>query len=103
MAYYKHKKKAHTRAESERRDNVTAIRYSDNEKKKIQENAKAAKMSINSYIVTTAANGGNGLTPADLVNIQNLINFACGTVEETAPEKIATMQEGMNKLWQKLI
>lgn len=102
MSYYKHKKKAHTRDESERRSNVTAIRYSDNEKKKIMENAKEAGMSVNSYLVMIGVNRRNALTPALLVLLQNHTNYVCSLVELTAIDEVVTMQEGMNEIWQKL-
>ena len=46
---YKHKKRAHTRDESERREKVTSLRSSETELKKIQKNAKDAGMSVNNY------------------------------------------------------
>lgn len=100
---YKNKKRAHTRDESERRDKVTSLRSSEAEFKKIQKNAKDAGMNINNYLNTVGANGANALTPAMLVEIQNTINYACSVVEKTAPDKVQTMQEGVNKLWQKLM
>ena len=102
MSYYKHKKKEHTRDESERRSNVTSIRYSDNEKKKIMENAKEAGMSVNSYLVMIGVNRRNALTPALLVLLQNHTNYVCSLVELTAIDEVVTMQEGMNEIWQKL-
>ena len=102
MSYYKHKKKAHTRDESERRDNVSAIRYSDAEGKKIKENAKEAGMSVNSYLVMMGVNRRNALAPALLVFLQNHTNFVCSLVELTAIDEVVTMQEGMNEIWQKL-
>ena len=105
MRNYKHKnkKKAHTRDESERRDKVTSLRSSEAELKKIQKNAKDAGMTVNNYLNTVGANGANLLNPATLVEIQNTINYACLVVEETAPDKVQAMQEGVNKLWQKLM
>ena len=60
-------------------------------------------MSVNNYLVTQGANGGKGLTPALMVEIQNHTNYACSVVEKYAPDEVVTMQEGANKLWQKLI
>ena len=103
MSNYKHKnkKRAHTRDESERRDKVTSLPSSEAELAKIQKNAKDACMTVNSYLNAVGANGPNNLNPATLVEIQNAINYACSVVEEIAPDKVKTMQEGMNKLWQK--
>lgn len=100
---YKNKKRAHTRDKSERRDKVTSVRCSENEFAKIQKNAKAAGMNVNKYLVTTGANGGNALTPELMVEIQNQINYACSVVALNAPDEVVTMQEGANKLWQKLM
>ena len=99
----KNKRKGHIRAESERKDMVKSIRCSENEFTKIQKNAKKAGMSFNNYLVTQGANGNKGLTPALMVEIQNHTNYACSVVEKYAPDEVATMQEGVNKLWQKLI
>ena len=103
MDNYRNKKKEHIRSELERKDKVTSIRCSDNQMIQIQKNAKDAGMTVNNYLVTTGVNGRNQLTPALLVEIQNQINYACSVVEETAPDKVQTMQEGVNKLWQKLM
>lgn len=99
----RNKKNRHIRSESERKDKVTSIRCSEEQYEKIQKNAKKAGMSVTNYLVTTGANGGGALTPELLVKIQNQINYACSAVEESAPEKVKKMQEGVNELWQKLI
>jgi len=100
---YKHKKRAHTRDESERREKVTSLRSSETELKKIQKNAKDAGMSVNNYLNIVGANGGKALTPAIMVQIQNTINYACSLVELHEPDEVVTMQEGVNDLWQKLM
>ena len=100
---YKNKKHAHTRDESERRDKITSLRSSENELKKIQKNAKDAGMTVNSFLNNVGANGAKMLTPALMVELQDLTNYACAVVEKYAPDEVETMQEGMDKLWQKLI
>lgn len=100
---FKKKKKAHTRSESERRDKVTSLRSSENELKKIQKNAKEAGMSVNSFLNNVGVNGTKMLTPALMVELQNQTNYACAVVEKYAPDEVKNMQEGMDKLWQKLI
>ena len=100
---YKHKKRAHTRDESERREKVTSLRSSETELKKIQKNAKDAGMSVNNYLNIVGANGRKALTPAIMVQIQNTINYACSLVELHEPDAVVTMQEGVNDLWQKLM
>ena len=96
------KKSLHRRDDNERKERVTSIRLSNEQYNKIQANADTAHMSFSSYIVTSAVNG-NSLTPALLVAIQDNINYACAAVEEHAPEKVKTMQEGVDKLWQQLM
>ena len=100
---YKHKKRAHTRDESERREKVTSLRSSEAELKKIQKNAKDAGMSVNNYLNIVGANGRKALTPAIMVQIQNTINYACSMIELHEPDAVVTMQEGVNDLWQKLM
>lgn len=100
---FKNKKHTHIRDESERRDKVTSLRSSENELKKIQKNANDAGMTVNNYLNIVGANGGKGLTPAIMVEMQNLTNFACSVVEKNAPDEVVTMQEEVNKFWQKLI
>ena len=96
------KKPSHRRSDKERKEKITSIRLSDEQHKKIQANADEAHMSFSNYMVTSAVNC-NSLTPALMVEIQDNINYACAAVEEHAPEKVKTMQEGVNKLWQKLM
>ncbi len=100
---YKHKKRVHTRDESERREKVTSLRSSESELKKIQKNAKDAGMSVNNYLNIVGANGRKALTPAIMVQIQNTINYACSMIELHEPDAVVTMQEGVNDLWQKLM
>lgn len=91
------------RAESERKGKVTSIRLTEEQHKKVQEQAKAKGMTVSSYIITTAVNGGNTITPEMLVKMQNVADMACEAVEEFAPEKVKSIQEGMNEIWQKLV
>ena len=92
-----------TRDESERRDKITSLRSSENELKRIKKNAKDAGMTVNSFLNNVGANGVKMLTPALMVELQNQTNYACAVVEKYAPDEVETMQEGMDKLWQKLI
>lgn len=91
-----------SRAESEKKGKVTSIRLTEEQHRRVQEQAKAKDMTISSYIITTAVNGGNAITPEMLVKMQNVVNMACATVEKCAPEKVESIQERMNEIWQKL-
>lgn len=100
---FKNRKKAHTKADNERKDKVTSVRLSNEQYRKISENAKKNHTTVNEYMVRVAVNGDNTLTPEMMVLMQNQINFACSVVQEYAPDKVDEMQEGVNKLWQKLV
>lgn len=97
------KRQSHIRSESERKGKSTSLRMSDNQFKTIQENAEKAGMTVSSYIVTAAVNGGKALTPKDLVDMQNKINAASYAIEESNPDLVKSLQEGMNMIWQKSI
>lgn len=92
-----------SRAESERKGKVTSIRLTEEQYMRVKEQAKAKGMTVSNYIITTAVNGGNNITPEMLVKMQNVANMACTAVEEFAPEKVKSIQEGMNEIWQKLV
>lgn len=97
------KKTQGSRAESEKKGKVTSIRLTEEQHRRVQEQAKAKGMTVSSYIITTAVNGGNAITPEMLVKMQNVANMACEAVEEFAPDKVKSIQKGMNEIWQKLV
>lgn len=97
------KKTQSSRAESEKKGKVTSVRLTEEQHKRVQEQAKAKGMTVSSYIITTAVNGGNTITPEMLVKMQNIVNMACEAVEEFAPNKVDSIQKGMNEIWQKLV
>ena len=99
MNSFRNKKKAHTKAESERKDKVVSVRFSPEQLKKATENAKSNDMTLSNYTATAAANGGVGPTPEQLVQFQNKINALCKTVEETAPDKVEEIQKEAYGLW----
>ena len=92
-----------SRADSEKKGKVTSVRLTEEQHRRVQEQAKAKGMTISSYIITTAVNGGNAITPEMLVEMQNVVNMACAVVEECVPEKVESIQERMNEIWQKLV
>ncbi len=96
-------KNAHgSRAESEKKGKVTSIRLTEYQHRKVQEQAKAKGMTVSNYIITTAVNGGNAVTPEFIVKLQNITNEACSVMEESAPDSVTAMQEEVNEIWQKL-
>lgn len=97
------KKQKHLRAESERKGKVTSIRLTEEQHERVQKKAKEKGMTVSNYIITTAVNGGNSLTPELLVRLQNITNETCSVMEENAPERLKAIQQEVNGLWQKLI
>ncbi len=97
------KKTQGSRADSEKKGKVTSIRLTEEQHKRVQDQAKAKGMTVSSYIITTAVNGGNAITPEMLVEMQNIANMACDAVREFAPDKVESIQKGMNEIWQKLV
>ncbi len=97
-------KKTHSsRAESEKKGKVTSIRLTEDQHRKVQEQAKAKGMTVSNYIITTAVNGGNAVTPELLVSLQNITNEACSVMKEHEPDRVTAMQEKVNEIWQKLV
>lgn len=97
------KRQNHLRSESERKGKVTSIRLTEEQHERVQKKAKGKGMTVSNYIITTAVNGGNAITPEMLVKMQNVANMACTAVEEFAPDKVDSIQKGMNEIWQKLM
>lgn len=98
------KKQKHLRAESERKGKVTSIRLTEEQHERVQKKAQEKGMTVSNYIITTAVNGGNAITPEMLVKMQNLANMACDAVKGFAPDKAESIQKGMNDIiWQKLM
>lgn len=92
-----------SRAESEKKGKVTSIRLTEEQHRKVQEKAEANNMSVSRYLTETALHADNALTPEIMVGIQVLANDASAAVEEYAPEKVESLQRGVNELWQKLM
>ena len=49
-----------------------------------------------------AAMNNNAATPAMIVKMQDIVNYACSVIDETKQDKRVILQERMNQLWQKL-
>lgn len=96
------KRQKYLRAESERKGKVTSIRLTEEQHERVQKKAQEKGMTVSSYIITTAVNGGNAVTPELLVSLQNITNETCSVMEEYAPDRVTAMQKAVNELWQKL-
>lgn len=97
------KRQKHLRAESERKGKVTSIRLTEEQHELVQKKALEKGMTVSSYIITTAVNGGNAVTPELLVTLQNITNEACSLMEKYAPDRVTAMQKKVNEIWQKLM
>ena len=89
-----------SRNRKEIKGKVTSVRLSAEQHKAIQEKADAAGMTVSSFMITAAINN-NAATPAMIVKMQDIVNYACSEIEKTNPEKVVILQERMYKLWQK--
>lgn len=71
-----------SKRKSELKGKVTSIRLSQEQHESVKAKAKAKGMSLSNYIITSAVNGGNNISPDLLVKIQNLTNTACMIAEK---------------------
>ncbi|SEH86708.1 hypothetical protein SAMN02910265_03108 [Ruminococcus flavefaciens] len=99
----KNKKPGHYRDETERKGKVTSVRLSDAQYEAIQRNANKHGQSMSAYMANVASKEKTGLTPALIVQMQNMFNNACRVVEQNAPEEVDNMQKEMKKIWLKLM
>ncbi len=95
------KRQNHLRAESERKGKVTSICLTEEQHELVRKKALEKGMTVSSYIITTAVNGGNAVTPELLVRLQNITNEACSVIEKYVPDRVKSIQQEMNELWQK--
>lgn len=96
------KNQKHLRAESECKEKVTSIRLTQGQHERVKKKAHEKGMTISNYIITTAVNG-NSVTPELLVKLQDIANEACSVMEKYEPDRIAAMQQEVNRIWQKLM
>lgn len=88
--------------ESEKKTNVTSIRLSKEQHRKVQEQAAKNGMTISNYLITKAVNNDNGLTPDVMVKVQNIANKATELAIKYAPEQVAEIESEVSKLWSQL-
>lgn len=91
-----------SKRKSELKEKVTSIRLSQEQHESAKAKAEAKGMSLSNYIITSAVNGGNNISPDLLVKIQNLTNTACTIAEKYSPESIDSLQKGANEIWHAL-
>lgn len=81
------------------RGKSTSIRFSDNDRKIINEKAEEKNMCFSEYVRDSAVHGGESLSPYAKTKIQNLINEAYDVLKGSNPEKAAKMEKEMNDVW----
>lgn len=91
-----------SKRKSELKGKVTSIRLSQEQHESVKTKAEAKGMSLSNYIITSAVNGGNNISPDLLVKIQNLTNTACTIAEKYSPEAVDSLQKGANEIWHAL-
>ncbi len=84
---------------AEKRTKVTSLRMSEKQYAAIQKQAKKEKQTMSSFILSQAMHGKKGLTPAQMVKIQNVVNTACTLVREYATERSAALESEADALW----
>lgn len=77
----------------------TAIRLSPNERRIVEEKAKAMEMSVTGYIRHMAVHGEESVSPKAMTKIQNLVNHAHDVVKETNPDEALALEEEANEIW----
>ena len=88
--------------ESEKKTKVTSIRLSEEQHQKLQEKAAKNGMPISNYLITKAVNNDDGLTPAIMAEVQDIVNKATELVQKYAPEQVEEIESEVNKLWSQL-
>ena len=96
------KRQKHLRAESERKGKVTSIRLTEEQHERVQKKAQEKGMTVSNYIITTSVNG-NTADPELVVKLQNIANEVCFVMEKYAPDRVKSLQQEVNELWQKLM
>ena len=91
-----------SKRKSELKGKVTSIRLSQKQHESVKAKAEANGMSLSNYIITSAVNGENNISPDLLVKIQNLTNTACMIAEKYSPETVESLQKGANEIWHAL-
>ena len=90
-----------TKDRTEIKGKVTSVRLTEEQHKTIQKKADAAGMTVSNFMITAAMNN-NAATPAMIVKMQDIVNYACSVIDETKQDMRVILQERMNQLWQKL-
>ena len=80
----------------------TSIRLSNQERAIISEKAAAKGMKMTTYIVDAAVHGSDGITPKDMVQIQNVVMKAVELANEVNPAAAQNLKSEVNDLWQRL-
>ena len=78
---------------------TTSIRLSSNERSIVEQKAAAKGMVPTTYIAYVSVHGCDGISPAEKVRFQNVINRAADALEAFAPEEAAKIRMEGDSIW----
>lgn len=78
---------------------ITSVKLTMSERFAISRYAKESGVSVSSYMVMKAMQK-DGLTPALLVKIQNLLNVAIKVIDQSDPYMVDYLKKEMHELWE---
>lgn len=87
------------RAETDKKDKKTSVTMTHEDYNVIEEKAKQRGLKISPFLVESGKHSDEIFTPAKKAHIQNIVNDACRELEDTKPDKINELQEGLKDLW----
>ena len=76
-----------------------SIRLNHHDLAIMEKKAAAKGMKTSTYIAYAAVQGGEGVTPAIKVSLQNIINHAADALEHFAPEEAQKIRMEGNAIW----
>ena len=90
------------RKRSEKKTHTTSLRMTEEQYSTLERHANENKISMSCYILNSALHADNKLTPAIMVEIQQLVNHAYEAVKLNVPEQAISLQKEAAALWCKL-
>ena len=90
------------RSENDKKNVKTSVKMTQRDHELLEQRARECGKKIGPYIVDTAVNAENAITPEVVTKLQNIVNYACEAVKETSPKKVKEMQAEVNDLWSSL-
>ena len=78
---------------------TTSIRLNSNDRAIVKQKAAAKGMAPTAYIAYVSVHGCDGISPAEKVRFQNVINHAADALEQFAPEEAQKIRMEGNAIW----